>query len=111
MVSKISEYANSQNKVRTTDFSSNHPFQVLMETLSRKIVAPQKKGTIMQTKWFYERARGQYAQQKSSFSSQSEKKKFEKVVKQKFREGENKNILLDREERKHETLYVEAKKI
>ena len=41
---------------------------------------------------------------------QLEKKKFEKVVKQKFREGENKNILLDREERKHETLYVEAKK-
>lgn len=79
LVSKISEYANSQNKVRTTDFSSNHPFQVLMETLSRKIVAPQKKGTIMQTKWFYERARGQYAQQKSSFSSQSEKKKFENI--------------------------------
>ena len=42
---------------------------------------------------------------------QLEKKKFKKVVKQKFREGENKNILLDREERKHETLYVEAKKI
>ena len=42
---------------------------------------------------------------------QLEKKKFEKVVKQKFREGENKNILLDREQRKHETLYVEAKKI
>ena len=79
LVSKISEYANSQNKVRTTDFSSNHPFQVLMETLSRKIVAPQKKGTIMQTKWFYERARGQYAQQKSSFSSQSEKRKFENI--------------------------------
>ena len=42
---------------------------------------------------------------------QLEKKKFENVVKLKFKEGEDRNILLDREDRKHETLYVEAKKI
>ena len=42
---------------------------------------------------------------------QLEKNKFQKVVKQNFREGENESILLDREDRKHETLYVEAKKI
>ena len=42
---------------------------------------------------------------------QLEKNKFKKVVKQNFRQGENESILLDREDRKHETLYVEAKKI
>ena len=41
---------------------------------------------------------------------QLEKKKFKNVVKVKFNEGEDSNILLDREDRKHETLYVEAKK-
>ena len=66
LVSKISEYANSQNKVRTTDFSSNHPFQVLMETLSRKIVASQRKEPLCKPNGFM-RARGQYAQQKSIF--------------------------------------------
>ncbi len=41
---------------------------------------------------------------------QLEKKKFKNVVKLSFREGEDKNILLDKENRKHDTLYVEAKK-
>lgn len=41
---------------------------------------------------------------------QLEKKQFKKVVKLMFKQGEDKNILLDREDRKHETLYVEAKK-
>ena len=79
IVPKISEYANSQNKVNNTDFSSNHPFHVFMENFSRRIFAPQQRGTTIQTKWFYERARRQYAQEKSALISSAEKKKFDKI--------------------------------
>jgi len=56
----ISRYANSQNKVNEADFSVNDPFHVKMEELSRNIWAPATDGTQHQTRWFYERARGQY---------------------------------------------------
>ena len=61
LVPKISEYANSQNRVSAADFFSNHPFHVRMEEFSRRIHAPSPDGTFLQSKWFYERARGQYA--------------------------------------------------
>jgi AIPR protein len=60
LVPLISRYANSQNKVNEADFSANEPFHVSLEALSRSIWAPAVDGTQRQTKWFYERARGQY---------------------------------------------------
>ena len=60
IVPKISEYANSQNRVNAADFFSNHQFHVRMEEFSRRIYAPSKDGTFRESKWFYERARGQY---------------------------------------------------
>ncbi len=65
VVPKISEYANSQNRVSAADFFANHPFHVRMEEFSRRIYAPSPDGTFRQTKWFYERARGQYADARS----------------------------------------------
>lgn len=67
-VPKISEYANTQNKVSAADFFSNHPFHVRMEEMSRRILAPAVAGSQRQTKWFYERARGQYDEAKSSLT-------------------------------------------
>jgi hypothetical protein len=61
VVPLISRFANSQNKVSEADFSANDPFHVRVEELSRTIWAPPADGTHRQTKWFYERARGQYA--------------------------------------------------
>ncbi len=61
LVPKISEFANSQNKVNLADFRANDPFHVEVERLSRTIWAPGKSGTGDMTRWFYERARGQYA--------------------------------------------------
>lgn len=61
MVPRISQYANSQNKVSDADFFSNHPFHVRIEGISRRLWAPAADGTLTQTHWFYERARGQYA--------------------------------------------------
>lgn len=60
LVPRISEYANSQNKVSAADFSANHPFHVRMEEFSKRVFAPAKDDSFDLTKWFYERARGSY---------------------------------------------------
>lgn len=68
VVRNISRYANTQNRVSAADFFSNHPFHIRMEEFSRRIYAPSKDGTFQQTKWFYERARGQYASERAKRS-------------------------------------------
>ncbi len=60
IVSRISEYANTQNRVSVADLSSNRPFHIELEKLSRSIWAPPAPNQSAQTHWFYERARGQY---------------------------------------------------
>lgn len=62
LVRNIATYANSQNKVKTADLNSSHPFYVLIENYSRKIYAPKTAGSLIQPLWFFERARGQYEQ-------------------------------------------------
>jgi hypothetical protein len=60
IVSRISEYANTQNKVSVSDLSSNRPYHIELEKLSRNVFTPITDSQPIQTKWFYERARGQY---------------------------------------------------
>lgn len=60
IVSRISRYANTQNKVNDADFSANNPALVAIEKLSRYILSPITEYSSMQTCWFFERARGQY---------------------------------------------------
>lgn len=69
VVPKISEYANSQNRVNAADFFANHPFHIRMEGFSRRILAPSHEGGFRESKWFYERARGQYQDAKSRLSA------------------------------------------
>jgi hypothetical protein len=76
VVPKISEFANSQNKVNAADFFANHPFHVRMEGFSRRVYAPSPDGSFRQTKWFYERARGQY-QDSRGLLSDALRKKFD----------------------------------
>lgn len=76
LVPRISRYANSQNAVSEADFFSNHAFHRRMEEKSRRILAPAKAGVRFQSKWFYERARGQYLSERAKFSA-SGSKKFE----------------------------------
>lgn len=75
VVPRISEYANSQNKVNAADFFSNHPFHIRTEELSRKVLARGEDG-YRDTKWFYERARGQYADERGRRTI-AERKKFD----------------------------------
>ncbi len=78
IVSRISEYANTQNKVSVSDLSSNRPYHIELEKLSRNIFTPITDTKAIQTKWFYERARGQYknAMLKDGFTP-SRKKAFD----------------------------------
>ncbi len=76
VIPKISEYANTQNRVNAADFFSNHPFHIRMEEFSRRLWAPSEQGAQRETKWFYERARGQYADAQSNLSK-AEKRKFQ----------------------------------
>lgn len=62
LVQNISRSSNSQNKVSDADFFSTHPFHVRMEQFSRRLFAKAVAGAQYETKWFYERARGQYLQ-------------------------------------------------
>lgn len=74
MVPQISRYANSQNKVSEADFFSNSPFHVRLEDLSRRILAPAQPGVNLQTKWFYERTRGQYTNEQRKLSAADARK-------------------------------------
>lgn len=57
---RISQYANTQNKVNAADFFANHPFHLRFKSFSDVVFAPSQDGTFRDSKWFYERARGQY---------------------------------------------------
>jgi hypothetical protein len=76
IVPKISRFANTQNRISEADFFSSHPFHLEMEKISRRLSAPPKPGSLAPTKWFYERARGQY-KDKSAYGSRNEKRRFE----------------------------------
>lgn len=75
IVPRISEYANTQNKVNVADLSSNHPFHQQIEAYSRNLST--KSTGIGESKWFYERARGQYANKQLKLSN-AKKKEFQR---------------------------------
>ena len=76
LVRNVSRYANSQNRISEADFSSNDPFHVRIEELSRTTWAPAVGGSQRQTKWFYERARGQYQDARASESTPARRRAF-----------------------------------
>lgn len=79
IVGRIAEYANTQNKVSASDLSSNRENHVLLEKLSRTIWAPPISGETNQTRWFFERSRGQYRNERNRFGlTLSKKKQFDK---------------------------------
>lgn len=76
LVPKIARYANSQNAINEADFASNDTFHIELERLSKSIWVPGE-----QSRWFYERARGQYQVEKAKHStSYKQTKEFEKSM-------------------------------
>lgn len=79
IVGRIAEYANTQNRVSASDLSSNRENHVLIEKLSRTIWAPPISGESTQTRWFFERSRGQYKNERIRFGiTPSKRKQFDK---------------------------------
>lgn len=75
-VSKVSEYANTQNKVNKSDFFSNSPFHKEMKKYSKRIWVAALGGVQRRTRWFYERVRGEYLNEQA-YLSKAEKKQFQ----------------------------------
>jgi len=72
-VPNISRFANSQNKVSELDLSSNNPYFIQIENLSRKkyVVNPENKNQSIL--WFFERANGQYRESLNKLSPSQQK--------------------------------------
>ncbi|MDM1503789.1 AIPR family protein [Myroides marinus] len=73
-VPNISRFANSQNKVSELDLSSNNPYFVQIENLSRKkyVINPENRNQSIL--WFFERANGQYRETLNKQSVAQQKK-------------------------------------
>lgn len=81
----IARYANSQNKVTELDLSSNNPFFVQIENLSRKkyVINPENRNQSLL--WFFERVKGQYRETINKLTpSQQKKFKEQNPTKLKF---------------------------
>lgn len=76
VVPLISRFANTQNKISEADFFSSHPIHLVLERISRNQSAPPKAGSLSGSKWFYERARGQY-RDRLAYGIQAQRKRFE----------------------------------
>lgn len=76
LVPLVSRYSNSQNKVSEADFAANDRFHVALESLSRDLWAPAAQGGSRQTRWFYERARGQYQDEIGRLPTHAKRKNF-----------------------------------
>jgi hypothetical protein len=60
LIPRIAQYANTQNKIAIADFFANHPVHRKLEEISRRLRTPARAGQRLESKWFYERSRGQY---------------------------------------------------
>ena len=78
IVPRISAFANTQNKIQVADFSANDPYHRRIEELSRTIWAPAVNGA-KPLNWFYERARGQYADMLSRETTVLRRKKYKET--------------------------------
>lgn len=63
-VPMISKYANSQTAVKDSDQTANEPYLVQLENFSRSVWVPNGNAKSV-TKWYFERTRGQYLDDKA----------------------------------------------
>ena len=75
-VSKVSEYANTQNKINKSDFFSNSSFHKDFKNYSKRVWVAAVGGSQKRTHWFYERVRGEYLNEQA-YLTKSEKTQFQ----------------------------------
>ncbi|MGG0836973.1 AIPR family protein [Bacillus paralicheniformis] len=79
MIAKISEYANTQNKINKSDLLANTRFMSDIEKYSRSIWIPTQDNRKAESKWYFERARGQYMVDIGRRSKGKEQTVFKKI--------------------------------
>ena len=77
IIPEISRCANTQNKVDSADFSSNHKFHTIIEKISRRRSYKPQGQSYTHTKWFYERTRGSYNDTRNKISDRQKRKSFD----------------------------------
>lgn len=75
-VPNIARFANSQNKVSELDLSSNNPYFVQIESISRKkyVINPENRN--LSTIWYFERVNGQYKESLNKLTTSVQQRKF-----------------------------------
>ncbi|GIG91121.1 hypothetical protein Pen02_60570 [Plantactinospora endophytica] len=79
IVPRISAYSNTQNRVTASDLKANVGFHVDVERIMRTLWAPPGPVHDNDTHWFYERARGQYANALAAEVTRSRQKVFKAI--------------------------------
>ncbi|MDO3704072.1 AIPR family protein [Micromonospora sp. C28SCA-DRY-2] len=79
IVPQISAYSNTQNRVTASDLKANSAFHVDVERIMRTLWAPPSPTHPHDTHWFYERARGQYANALTREGTPARQKVFKAV--------------------------------
>lgn len=77
LVPSISRYANSQNKVSDADFFANSEYHQALERISKRLMPPPKGGNQYRSGWFYERARGQWDNERRSFTTAARQREWD----------------------------------
>lgn len=101
LVPLISKYANTQNRIQEADFSANHPWHIELERLSRSTWTRPTQEAPRGTRWFYERSRGQYADELAAQITPAGKRRFrtENPSSQKFTKTDLAKFLLSWDQR------------
>lgn len=76
LVPRISQFANTQNRIQEADFHANHPWHIELQKLSRATWLAPTAESPRGTRWFYERSRGQYADELAATGTTPGRKKF-----------------------------------
>ncbi len=100
LVPQISRYANTQNRIEDADFSANAPWHIEIERLSRGTWLAATNAAPRGTRWFYERSRGQYADEVNACGTPARKRVFrtENPPSQKFTKTDLAKYLLSWEQ-------------
>ncbi len=77
LVPRISRFANTQNRIQETDFFANNPWHIEMERHSRAVEAERDaESDGRPIRWYYERVRGQYADDLAKHTTGPQKQAF-----------------------------------
>ncbi|WP_281658744.1 AIPR family protein [Halobacillus sp. Cin3] len=79
MISNISQYSNTQNKINKSDLMANTRFLSDIEKYSRDVWIPTRDLRKSENKWYFERARGQYMVDVNRRNKGKEQKDFKKT--------------------------------